>query len=188
MNLQERLQATYSMEWQGIRLRHAKPTGHSTERVRECIIGDGDPDYDKVFNWLHANVANNTLGVWSLRVMPETVAEFDRLFAAKNRGLQHEEVRAKCAQNLIGSTVHVYKLGGVQPEDDPNTEMFLPLPEYGIVLVTFKPKEHSAMVKMMPHGPLDNPWPDFGEALVRHATSQDPNFDAIHKAGNVCSS
>jgi len=84
MNFQERLQATYSMEWQGIRLRHAKPVNHSTETVRELIVGDGDPSYRDVFKWIEENSTGIMLGIRNINVTEETVAEFDRLFKVRN--------------------------------------------------------------------------------------------------------
>jgi len=72
------------------------------------------------------------------------------------RGANHTHRREFAERKLVGRTVHVYKLGGVRPEDDPNTECYLPLPEYGICLMTFK--SYSGV---------------------------DPNIEAINKAGNV---
>lgn len=80
--------------------------------------------------------------------------------------------RRKFAQGMIGKTVHVYKLGGVRPEDDPNTAMYLPLPEYGICLITFRDARQ---------GPFDNPWPDLVDAVVR---DHKPDPVALARAEN----
>jgi hypothetical protein len=107
--------------------------------------------------------------------------------------------RQDFARRLIGQTVHVYKLGGVRPEDDPNTDLYLPLPEYGICLMTFKPKEYSHGEAMSRQWNRDHPndrLPGQENASIskipdspttRHCIPITGNdmLDAIHKAGNV---
>lgn len=70
--------------------------------------------------------------------MPVQTHEAMSYLAVLDEQQSNLDRRYAFAQKMIGKKVHVYKLGGVRPEDDPNTEMFLPLPEYGIVLVTFR--------------------------------------------------
>lgn len=92
-------------------------------------------------------------------------------------------LRRATAETLIGQAVQVYKLGSVRPQDDPNTDVYLPLPEYGIALVTYKPREYShgeAMAKMLP---AQGGWydPDNGQWVSASSEMR----EAIHKAGNV---
>jgi len=203
----ERIYGMYSMEHQGIQVRHSKRVGQGRDEWSEFIAKDGDEDYQHVFEWLKGQPHTYSLGVINIEATEQNVAEFNRLYALRKkcpgcnreyltttahdsmrrqyhvlcarcgyilksisdreahaqrgpnsppetaRGRNHTHAKEFAHRRLVGRTVNVYKLGGVEPNDDPDIEMFLPLPEYGIVLVTFKPKEYShgeAMAKMMP--------------------------------------
>ena len=259
-NRSERITISYSADFQGMRLCHAKYNDRGIEEVREFIVPDGDPGFENIFKWVTSQHRANSLGVIHLDVTDATLAEFNRLFE-KHRSYDFEAARlkrhleeasrivaampewkrnvlrlsgqptvstprkpvgrhwqepneklypkdcpirdipkvdrenqyrrAEFAKKMIGSTVHVYKLGGVHLTDDPNTDMYLPLPEYGICLMTFKPRHTNKMG-------------DFADALVREYShgeamaqmmprspgqdiplSGNDMLDAIHKAGNV---
>ena len=57
--------------------------------------------------------------------------------------MKNIESRRQVAWQLIGRKVVVKQLGEEKPQDVPNVDLYVPLPEYGIALWTYLEEDQS---------------------------------------------